>query len=201
MQSFLHNVLIRDSGYFHIWISATDGAYFFRSNLDKALFITLLQDNLSPQSRLAELSIKPRGFADCIDLLAYSLTQHGVHLLVHTSRKAAIEEFGQVLLLGYADFIQESPAYATLPFNTVFIFDHLAGRHEALAVSRTIHMRHSNWRHDRYSSIAFYLDDRRGDWMRPSRITALFQNNTQQYLRFMQSQQTERDRIFEYLET
>jgi len=201
MQSFLHTALIRDSGYFHIWISATGDASFFRSNLDKAFFMTLLQDNLSPQAQLAELSLQPRGFAADIDLLAYSLTRHGVHLLVHASRKSAIEEFGQVLLLGYADFIQGRPMFTALPFDSVFIFDHLTGRHEALTVSRGIHMRHENWRHDRYSSIGFYLDDRRGDWMRPHRITSIFSNSAAQYLRFIQSQATETDRIFEYLET
>jgi len=199
MQSFLHDALMKDSGYFHIWISASDDVAFFSSDLDKAYFMTILQDNLSPRMRIPELSIQPRGYANSIDLLAYSLTRQGVHLLVYTARKSAIEELGQVLLLGYANFIQDKPAFTALPFNTVFLFDHLAGRHQALAVSRDIHMRHVDWRYDRYSSIGFYLDDRRGDWMRPRRLTSLFNNKPRQYLRFIKSQETERDRIFTFL--
>jgi len=201
MQSFLHNALIQDSGYFHIWISASKGAVFFRSNLDKAYFMTLIQDNLSPRAQLPEFFPMRKRFADSIDLLAYSLTTEGVHLLVYTARKNAIEELGQVLLLSYADFIQNKPSLTALPFDTIFIFDHLAGRHEALTVSREIHMLHDDWRFDRYSSIGFYVDDRRGDWMRPLRLTSLYNNKSRQYLRFMKSQATESDRIFEYLET
>jgi len=199
MQSFLHDALIKDSGYFHIWISAADDVAFFSSDLDKAYFMTILQDNLSPRMRITELSMRPRGYADSVDLLAFSLTRKGVHLLVYTSRKSAIEELGQVLLMGYADFIQDKSAFTALPFDTVFLFDHLAGRHQALAVSRDIHRRHTDWRYDRYSSIGFYLDDRRGDWMRPWRLTSLFHNKPRQYLRFIKSQETEHDRIFTFL--
>jgi len=201
MQSLLHNALIQDSGYFHVWISSSENTAFFRSNLDKAFFMTLIQDNLSPRAQLPELSLKPKGFADSIDLLAFSLTHQGVHLLVHTCRKGAIEELGQILLLHYAHFIQDKPIFTSLPFDTIFIFDHLLGRHEALAVSREIHLLHDDWRFDRYSSIGFYLDDRRGDWMRPSRLTSLFNNKSRLYMRFMKSQPTEHDRIFEYIET
>jgi len=199
MQSFLHDALMKDSGYFHIWISTADDVAFFSSDLDKAYFMTILQDNLSPRTRISELSMHSLGYADSIDLLAYSLTRRGVHLLVYTSQKSAIEELGQVLLLGYVEFIQDNPAFTALPFETVFLFDHLAGRHQALAVSRDIHMRHTDWRYDRYSSIGFYLDDRRGDWMRPRRLTSLFHNKPRQYLRFIKSQETERDRIFTFL--
>ena len=201
MQSFFHNALIQDSGYFHIWISASEEDTFFRSNLDKAYFMTLIQDNLSPRAQLPELTLARKRFADSIDLLAYSLTAQGVHLLVHAARKDAIEELGQVLLLSYANFVQDKPMFTTLPFDTIFIFDHLAGRHEALGVSREIHLLHDDWRFDRYSSIGFYVDDRRGDWMRPLRLTSLYNNKSRQYLRFMKSQATESDRIFEYLET
>jgi len=201
MQSFLRNSLIRDSGYFHVWISASENTPFFRSTLDKAFFMTLIQDNLSPRAQLLELPRGNKVLAGTLDLLAYSLTDKGVHLLVHATRKNAIEELGQVLLLGYATHAQGNPMFTALPFDTIFMFDHLAGRHEALMVSRQIHMRHDNWRYDRYSSIGFYLDDRRGDWMRPHRLTSLFKNKSRQYLRFMKSQATESDRIFEYLET
>lgn len=201
MQSFLHGALLYDSGYFHVWISSAEGLSFFNNSDDKAFFISLLQDTLSPRRDLDELSGKARGYASTIDLLAYSLTTTGVHLLIHTTRKSVIEDFGQTLLLSYQRHIQEQAALKQLPFDTIFIFDKLAGRHEALDVSREIHLLHDEWRHDRYSSIGFYLDDRRGDWMRPYRLTSLFGGKPKQYLRFIKSLQTESDRVFEYIET
>jgi hypothetical protein len=167
MQSFLHGALHHDSGYFHVWISSTKNASFFHTDNDKAFFITLIQDNLSPRMKLGGIKIHPRGYSSEIDLLAYSLTETGVHLLVHTIRKTAIEEFGQALLLSYEAYLTEQSWITKLPFDSIFMFDKLLGRHEALNVSREIHLLHEDWRSDRYSSIGFYLDDRRGDWMRP----------------------------------
>jgi hypothetical protein len=201
MQSFLHGALLHDSGYFHVWVSSVNGVTFFHDNKDKAFFMTLIQDNLSPQKKLRELNIHTDGYSSEIDLLAYSLTETGVHLLVHATRKSAIEELGQALLLSYQIYLQQRSTTTQLPFDTIFIFDKLAGRHEALHVSREVHLLHDEWRYDRYSSIGFYLDDRRGDWMRPYRVTSLYDGKPKQYLRFIKSQETESDRIFEFIET
>lgn len=201
MQSFLHGSLLHDSGYFHVWISSVKGASFFAGSEDKAFFMTIIQDNLSPRHKLAQLHLRTSSYSSEIDLLAYSLTKTGVHLLVHTTRKTAIEEFGQSLLLSYQTYVQQKDALTQLPFDTIFMFDKLAGRHEALYVSREIHLLHDEWRYDRYSSIGFYLDDRRGDWMRPYRLTSLFHAKPKQYIRFIKSLDTESDRVFEYIET
>ena len=201
MQSFLHDSLFYDSGYFHIWISSDKDVSFFNRDEDKSFFISLIQDNLSPRARLDEYPGISKRYPTEIDLLAYSLTPTGVHLLIHTSRRSAIEEFGQMLLIAYGKYLQDTHIVKDLPFDTIFIFDKLRGRHEALSVSREIHLLHDDWRYDRYSSIGFYLDDRRGDWMRPYRLTSLFGGKPKQYLLFIKSQETESDRIFEYLET
>ena len=201
MQSFLHGALLYDSGYFHIWISGSKGVSFFKKAEDKAYFMTLIQDALSPRMQLHRIQPTRVMYAREIELLAYSLTPTGVHLLLHTSRKTAIEEFGQVLLLSYQSYIQEQRTALELPFDTIFIFDKLAGRHEALYVSKEIHLLHEDWRYDRYSSIGFYLDDRRGDWIRPHRLTSLFNSKPKSYLMFIRSQETESDRVFEYIET
>ena len=201
MQSFLHGALLYDSGYFHVWISSAKGTVFFTNSNDKAFFISLMQDELSPRKRLDDLKITTSAHTADIDLLAYSLTPDGVHLLVHTSRKSAIEELGQILLLSYEGYLRQQAKVNVLPFDTLFIFDKLVGRHEALQVSKEIHLLHDDWRYDRYSSIGFYLDDRRGDWMRPYRLTTLFENKSRNYLAFMKSRETESDRLFEYLET
>lgn len=201
MQSFLHSAVLYDSGYFHLWISATNTTPFFTDNDDKAFFLTLIQDALSPRKKLHTTHLIATHYASEIDLLAYSLTPTGVHLLLHTSRKTAIDEFGQTLLLSYIEYLQTRGTTSALPFDSIFIFDKLMGRHEALNVSREIHLLHEDWRNDRYSSIGFYLDDRRGDWMRPYRLTSLFEGKSRQYMKFIKSQETESDRVFKYIET
>ena len=62
----------------------------------------------------------------------------------------------------------------------------LAGEHEALGLSADIHLIHKDWEYDRYSSIGFYLHDRRGDWMKLWRLTKLYDNNAAAYRNFIQ---------------
>ncbi|MFZ2126101.1 MAG: hypothetical protein WAV04_01155 [Candidatus Microsaccharimonas sp.] len=188
-------------GYYHLWITATDDQYFFRSALDKAYFLTLLQDALSPRRRLSNLSSIADILAIEVSLLAYSLTDSSVHLLLYTMRRTAIDELGQRLLTHYVEYINQYHTHPKVPFDTLFIFDRLTGPHAALGVSREIHMLHDDWRHDRYSSIGFYLDDRRGDWLSLWRLTPLYDNNPEFYLEYLKSPETETNKLFEFIQT
>ena len=178
-------VIAKDQ-YYHVWIAASKDQVFFASGLDKAFFISLLQDYLSPRAGLGQWSSRHQGFAAAIDLIVYSLTDFGVNLLINASDKEAVEDFGQALLSHYAAYLSQQRAWEVLPFDSIFVHDRLADEHEALAISRDIHLLHDNWQYDRYSSIGFYLHDRRGDWVHPWRLTDLFNNDSDWYLNFMQ---------------
>lgn len=190
-----------DCGYYHLWIASVEDVPFFADRLDKARFLSLLQSTLSPRHRLQQFSRHEDILSVEVSLLAYSLTKTGVHLLVHSLRKQAVTELGERLLLEYAHLLNQGSALPSLPFDSLFIYDRLAGPHEALTVSREIHLLHRQWRQDRYSSIGFYLDDRRGDWMSLWRLTRLYDNDASQYLRYLLAAETESDKIFEFIQT
>jgi len=174
------------SQYYHVWIAAAKDQIFFQTSFDKAFFISLFQDYLSPRASLGEWSRRHQGYAAELDLIVYSLTDFGVNLLVCTSNVEAVEDFGQSLLSHYATYLSQQQSWEVLPFNTVFVYDHLADEHEALGISREIHLLHDDWQSDRYSSIGFFIDDRRGDWLQPWRLTNLFHNDRNWYFNFMQ---------------
>lgn len=196
MQSFSSSSIHRDSGFFHAWVSASALEEFFLDGTERAFFISMLQDLLSNVS--SQHSTIP-SFTKDIDLLAYSLSRTGVHLLVYAQSKIALESLGQTLLIRYTEYLSTHSLRRKLPFDGIFIFDHLTGRHEALGVSKEIHQIHKNWRTEQYSSIGFYLDDRRGDWMRPYRLTNIYHNQPALYLAYLYSRETAPDRIFSYL--
>lgn len=186
----------RKDRYYHLWIAAAKDQVFFQTSIDKAYVISLFHLYLSPRRR-----DQPR-YCEELDLIAYSLTDFGMNLLLCATGTKIVEDFGQNILVHYSDFLHQQSAWEVLPFDTIFTYDKLADEHEALAVSREIHLLHDDWRHDRYSSIGFYLDDRRGDWLHPWRLTDLYHNDTHWYQHFL----TDEDRIesplqFEFLET
>jgi hypothetical protein len=78
----------------------------------------------------------------------------------------------------------------------------LADEYAALDTSRLIHLACDNWRVSRYSSIGFYLDDRRGDWLQAWRLAKLYGNNSRWYEAFIeQNPEVSVFDEFEFIET
>lgn len=177
--------------YYHVWIASAKDHVFFATNLDKAYFVSLFQEQLSSRAKRA---------ASSIDLVAYSLTDFGVNLLVYAATIEKVEQFGQTLLTQYAEFLNQQRDWEVLPFDTIFAYDPLIDEHEALTISREIHLLHDDWRHDRYSSVGFYLDDRRGDWMQPWHLSDLFGNDDFWYLHFLMDDERTEKEVAAFLE-
>jgi hypothetical protein len=167
--------------YYHLWIAAAKDQVFFQNNLDKAYIITLFQDLLSPRNSFENI----QNFSKDLELIAYSLTEYGMNLLLVGTHTRAIEDFGQSLIARYIDYLHQQRSWEIVPFDTIFAYDDLADEHEALAISREIHLLHKDWRNDRYSSIGFYLDDRRGDWLNAKHLADLYENDAIWYQNFL----------------
>lgn len=184
--------------YYHIWIAAAKDQTFFQNNLDKAYILLLFQEILSPRANIGTSDVPEH-----LHLLAYSLNDFGMNLLVESSGGVRlVEDFGQQLLTRYADYIHAQQSWEALPFDTVFTYDALSDEHEALSISREIHLLHHDWRNDRYSSIGFYLDDRRGDWFSGWQLADLYDNDPVWYQNFLMDDSDQVDiHALEYIQT
>jgi len=174
-------------GYYHVTLS-TDGAHLLmRSNSERAFVIAQLQYFLSPRLILGEIPAY-RQLASCIDLLAFSIKTDAVHLVIFSIDPALGRYFTKCLtdqLYQYQS--EQNPAFGhTYTIRTSI--EKLAGPHDALAHSLTIHLLHEDWEYDRYSSIGFYLHDRRGDWMRTWRLARLYDNDCELYRNLIHGQ-------------
>lgn len=187
--------------YYHLWIAAAKDQIFFETSLDKAYIVHLFHEYLSPRMQLDNGFSQHHNYSSSVDLIAYSLTDFGMNLLLSASSTRSVEDFGQSLLTRYSEFLNQQRAWEMLPFDTIFTYDNLADEHEALGISREIHLLQDNWRHDQYSSIGFYLDDRRGDWLQPWRLTNLYNNDPEWYQNFLMDEVPLEVGALEFLET
>ncbi|HWT39980.1 MAG TPA: hypothetical protein VN081_01740, partial [Dongiaceae bacterium] len=153
---------------------------FFTSNNERAFVISQLQNILSTRSLLDN----PNGYRALsahIDLLAFSLTTTGIELLMFSISELSVHRLAAQLLTQLIDYRQ---TYQTVHFQETLYckkVQKLCGPHEALARSISLHCLHNDWEYDRYSSIGFYLHDRRGDWMRLWRLARLYHNQPTYY--------------------
>lgn len=176
-----------ESGYYHVWILAADNLPFFINSKDKAFFISLFQDQLAHKSKVVD-DLGITNYADVVDLLAYSLTPTGVHMVVYSQDEHSVGALGQTLLTEYIDHLTLQEQVDELPFDSTFTYKKLHDVNDAFEMSLDLHLMHGDWRNDRYSSIGFYLDDRRGEWMRPWRVTAVYGNDPAVYLESLEEE-------------
>lgn len=163
------------AGYYQLSITSTS-RYIMRSNSERAFIIAKLQDLLSPRYTIGDIPVYKQ-LASCVDLLAFSIRAEAIELVIFSIDHSIATYFSQTIANQLIAYQHEHTKHtATIPASRCRI-QKLRGPHHALARTVAVHHLHEDWEYDRYSSIGFYLHDRRGDWMRTWRLATLYENN------------------------
>lgn len=178
----------KTNGYYHVQVGSAESNRFFKTNNERAFVGVQLQQLLAARSVLED-PLYAKSLAHHIDLLAFSISQDGIQLLVYCIDVSSLKHLVNILLERLAQYRSEYQLYSHQPDASVAIRK-LSGEHEALSLSADIHLLHKDWEYDRYSSIGFYLHDRRGDWMKLWRLTKLYDNDVSTYRRFIKHAQS-----------
>ncbi len=180
-------------GYYSILVGASS-SHLLATNNERAFFVAQLQDLLSHRLLIGDLPAYKQT-ASCIDLLAFSIRSDAIQLVLFSIDKSIAVQCIQHALLRLDQYKSEySSAQATTAQNIRVRCKKLSGPHHALQASLYLHGLHEDWEFDRYSSIGFYLHDRRGDWMRIWRITNLYDNASEQYRQLLCASMQSADR-------
>jgi hypothetical protein len=178
----------KTNGYYHVQVGSAESNRFFKTNNERAFVGVQIQQLLAARSVLED-PLYARSLAHHIDLLAFSISQDGIQLLAYCIDVSSLRHLVNILLERLAQYRSEYQHYTQQPAASISIRK-LVGEHEALSLSANIHLLHEDWEYDRYSSIGFYLHDRRGDWMKLWRLTTLYNNDAPTYRRFIKHAQT-----------
>lgn len=170
-------------GYYHVTLSAERTTALMRTNNERAFIVAQLQYFLSPRLILGDVPAHKQ-LASCIDLLSFSIKNDAIELILFSIDISLCRYLVSCIsdqLSQYQAELRPSNSSMPGPYIQTSIRK-LDGPHDALANSLTLHLRHEDWEYDRYSSIGFYLHDRRGDWMRTWRLSQLYENKPEHYL-------------------
>lgn len=187
----------KTNGYYHVRVCSVHSQRFFKTNNERAFVGVQIQQLLAARSVLED-PLYAKSLAHHIDLLAFSISEDGIQLLTYCIDIASLEYLVAILLERLAQYRSEYRLYKRQaePEASVRIRK-LIGEHEALSLSASIHLSHKDWEYDRYSSIGFYLHDRRGDWMKLWRLANLYNNDASVYRTFIKhaQKQTRYERV------
>lgn len=173
-------------GFYTIHVSTPTGRLLHTNN-ERAFFLSQLQDLLSPRQLFNDVPVYKQ-LASCIDLLAFSVGSESIRVVLFSIDKQIAIKFIDYVLSRLHQYRSEYQLISAAPKIDIRIHcKKLDGPHHALEQSLALHVLHQDWEFDRYSSIGFYLHDRRGDWMRIWRLSNLYNNDPAQYLQFMRA--------------
>ncbi len=177
----------KTNGFYHAQICSAVSSRFFNSNNERAFVSLQIQQLLTFRSVLED-PLYAKSLAHHIDLLAYSITEEGIQLLAYCIDISSLHHCLAILTERLNQYRSEyrAPAHY-FNISTSVSLRKLTGEHEALSISADIHLIHKDWEYDRYSSIGFYLNDRRGDWMRLWRLARLYENDAAAYRAYVQN--------------
>lgn len=174
-------------GYYRITIKPIREGRLLCSNNERAFVLSQLQDLLSPRLLIGDIPAHKQ-LASCIDLIAFSIRDTDIRLVLFAIDQGIVSSFTQHLMGRVAQYQTEYQYPTTLGSREHrCIIKRLSGPHRALHESVGLHLLHDDWEFDRYSSIGFYLHDRRGDWMRLWRVSQLYENDPANYTQLMTS--------------
>jgi hypothetical protein len=174
---------VSSAGYYLLALKPRNGITLLHSNNERAFIISQLQDILTRRS-LLEIPRAHQTLAAHIDLLAFSIARSDVQLVLFSLSYKSVLLLGKILATRLAEYQVE---WRATPYLQRGVIDpgvslrRLVGPHHALNQSVQLHLRHQDWEYDRYSSIGFYLHDRRGEWMHLWRLSRLYDNDSQLY--------------------
>ncbi|MDB5162637.1 MAG: hypothetical protein JWO54_315 [Candidatus Saccharibacteria bacterium] len=176
----------KTNGYYHVQVGVSGSNRFLKTNNERAFINVQLQQLLAARSVLED-PLYAKSLAHHIDLLAFSISQDGIQLLAYCIDISSLQYLVSILLERLSQYSSEYQRLPQqLPVEPSIVIRKLAGEHEALTLSADIHLLHQDWEYDRYSSIGFYLHDRRGDWMKLWRLTKLYNNDPATYRNFVE---------------
>lgn len=180
-------------GYFTLRISPSLPGRLLSSNNERLFILSQLQNLLGTRSRISDVPLY-RQLATHIDLLAYSITEADVQIIAFALSPASLRRLAGEIIERLDEYQYSSSTRYGWPLGPVYTIEPLAGPHDCLLATVRLHSRHQDWEFDRYSSIGFYLHDRRGDWMRLWRMSKLYDASPDTYRQLVESEQYGSDR-------
>lgn len=161
-------------GYYHLSIHPN------KTNIknSKALFLSLLQEYLSPRLRLTTNNSVMYQYSKSIDLIAFTLEGSCFELVCHCTNKYVLLHFLGTIKRDYCFHAQDECEVSTKKLKDI---------EAVLSKTLQLHSKDLPDRYNQYSSIGFYLHDRRGDWMRLWHVAELFQDLQNEYRSLLRS--------------
>ncbi len=187
--------------YYHIYARGANKQKIFADNQDYRHFEGLFGRYLAKDPAFDSLGTPYPHYLGQVELLAYCLMQNHFHLLLYQIRASSMEKLMRSVMTSYSRYFnlrhrRTGPLFESR-YKAVLVDEQSYLEH----ISRYIHLNPRFWQTYRYSSLRYYRNGNRPEWLHPAKILAMFESSSQ-YLDFVadyEKQQRTMEHLKHYL--
>lgn len=170
--------------YYHVYNRGIDKRVIFLDEQDYTVFLGLLKKyltgiNTDKTNRHAFMSFEGK-----IELLSYCLMPNHFHLFFYQTDKDALTQLMRRIGTGYVMYFNNRYSRSGRLFQGIYKASCVDKDNYLHHVSRYIHLNPDNYQSYPYSSLDYYLGNKKSEWVKPDRILELF-DSKEEYMNFI----------------
>ena len=179
--------------YYHVYNRGVEKRNIFIDDEDYRVMLDYLKVALSPDEDLDDIDLSHTGtrrlrrkkIDEKVDLLAYCLMPNHFHFLFYLHDEEGIQELMQSIMTGYVMYFNKKYDRVGSLFQGKYKASHIDNEAYLWHISRYIHRNPEDWRNYEYSSIGYYIGQRRSSWVKPEAILQLHEEYSSNYEDFL----------------
>ncbi len=178
-----------DETYYHAYNRGVNRRNIFVDDQDYRVFLNLLKRYLGEEIAYDKSGRPYPNYFKDIELLAYCLMPNHFHLFLYQIHERSMSKFMQSAMTSYTRYFNKRHGRLGGLFQDRFKASDIQTEAYFSHISRYIHLNPidigATWRDYPYSSLKYYLGDKKASWVKPHKIIEYFDDSAANYLEFL----------------
>lgn len=179
--------------YYHVYNRGSNKAGIFLDESYYIVFLSLLKRYLGDETEKRSNHGVYLNYHDDVELLAFCLMHNHFHLFLYQKSSSALKEFMKSLSVSYGMYFNRRYKRAGPVFQQRYKAVRIVDDTQLLHISRYIHLNPDDYINHRWSSLPYYIGQRRASWIKPARVIELFEGTD--YLNFLKEYASRRNEL------
>ncbi len=165
--------------YYHVYARGHSKSEIFIDNADYAYFTNLFSRYLSKKPVLDRYNMPYPHMYKQVELLCYCLMRNHFHLLLYQHEEGAMQKLMKSIMGSYSRYFNNKYGRSGSVFESRYKASLISHYQYLVHISRYIHLNRKQWQTTPYSSIGYYLADKRAEWVNPQPVLSLFEDRAE----------------------
>ena len=153
--------------YYHVYNRGVSKQTIFRDEQDYEVFLGLLKRYLSPTPTLRANRVPYPSYAGEVQLLSYCLMPNHFHLQLYQTSEEGMQLLLKSVSVAYSMYFNKKHKRVGAVFQQRYRAVRIVNDAQLVHISRYIHMNPAQYDAWEWSSLPYYLEKQRADWIHP----------------------------------